>query len=348
MKALHVLRSLSLISSRIGQNSSSQHMFVALTAVDILSQYSDLTENFLRSIKPNELGQIPAHPHERCLDLFFLNTAELFAITLTPKASEELLVSATLPYLAAGANKHLLEIFEAAHSVVLAVFAIPNNAAVAARHLPFYIDNLFAVCEFSPGIPFFISKTYTSQVFPRNLSARQFRLAFKTVIQVTAPPSLLANDQPLMSSILLEVLYDRALRASNEILPQPSQGTDPNNSPSPLLSEQAALTLALIDSLCFLRVEDLEEWLPLTAHLINAVSPPNLRDVCVDRLWDALTDGEMDVNRAHYCVTWWSTKGGRELVLFGAEPGGTGQQQQGPDGAYMSGALESVARENKL
>lgn len=190
-------------------------------------------------------------------------------------------------------------------------------------------------------------KAYTSQVFPRNLSARQFRLAFKTVIQVTAPPSLLANDQPLMPSILLEVLYDRALRASNEVLPQPSQGTDPNHSPSPPLSEQAALTLALIDSLCFLRMEDLEEWLPLTAHLINVVSPPNLRDVCVDRLWDALTSGEMDVNRAHYCVTWWSTKGGRELVLFGAEPGEIGQQQES-EGAYMSGALGSVARENKL
>lgn len=147
MQSLHALRNLYFISSRIGQNSSSQHMFITLTSVDILTQYPDLAENLLRSIKPNELGQIPGHPLERCLDLFFLNTAELFTIVLSEKASEELLISAAVPYLAAGANKHLLEIFEAAHSVVLAVFAIPKNGAIAAKHLPFYIDNLFAVCQ---------------------------------------------------------------------------------------------------------------------------------------------------------------------------------------------------------
>ena len=150
MQALHTLRNLYFISSRIGPNTSAQHTFVTLAAVDILLQYPDLAENFLRSIKPNELGQIPAHPLERCLDLFFLNTAELFTFVLPPEPSEELLISASLPYLAVGANRLLLEIFEAAHSVVLAVFAIPGNAAVAAKHLPFYIENLFAVCVCTP------------------------------------------------------------------------------------------------------------------------------------------------------------------------------------------------------
>lgn len=145
MQALHVLRNLYFISCRVGQNSSTQHTFVTLAAVDILSHYPDLAENFLKSIKPSESGQIPAHPLERCLDLFFLNTSELFAIVVSPKLAEDLLIQAAMPYLPAGGNNHLLEIFEAAHSLVLAVFAIPNNAAVAAKHLPFYIDNLFAV-----------------------------------------------------------------------------------------------------------------------------------------------------------------------------------------------------------
>jgi hypothetical protein len=149
MQTLHILRNLYFISSRVGQNSSSQHTFVTLAAVDILAQYPELTENFLTSIKPSELGQIPAHPLDRCLDLYFLNTSELFTTVISPKFSEDVLIQAALPYLPAGGNNHLLEIFEAAHSLVLAVFAIPNNAAVAAKHLPFYIDNLFAVSQSS-------------------------------------------------------------------------------------------------------------------------------------------------------------------------------------------------------
>jgi hypothetical protein len=74
-----------------------------------------------------------------------LNVAEHFPLVLSPETSEELLLAAAFPYLAAGANSLLLEIFEAAHSLVLVVFAIPHNSELAAKHLPFYIENLFAV-----------------------------------------------------------------------------------------------------------------------------------------------------------------------------------------------------------
>ncbi|RAL15097.1 putative peroxisomal membrane protein Pex17 [Aspergillus homomorphus CBS 101889] len=335
MQALHILRNLYFISSRIGQNASSQHVFVTLAAVDILAQYPDLAENFLRSIKPSELGQIPAHPIERCLDLFFLNTAELFTPVLSPTFSEEVLIAAATPYLPAGGNNHLLEIFEAAHSLVLAVFAIPANALIAAKHLPFYVENLFAV-------------------FPANLSARQFRLAFKTVIQVTAPPSPIANTQRLFPSVLLEVLYNRALHAtSDELLPQAAPGgqEDSGLSIPPPVTEQAALTLALIDSLCFLHVDELEDWLPLTAQLLTAIRAPAMHNLCVERFWEALSNGEMDVERAHYCVTWWSTRGGREMVLYGADADTAAAAEaegEAVEGAFMSGALGSVARESKL
>lgn len=66
-------------------------------------------------------------------------------MALPPLANEELLIAAATPYLAAGGNNRLLEIFEAAHSVVLAVFSAPQNADITAKHLPFYVDNLFAV-----------------------------------------------------------------------------------------------------------------------------------------------------------------------------------------------------------
>ena len=141
---LHILRNLSFISTRIGQNSS-QYTFVNLAAVDILSQYPQISEQFLETIKPVENGEIPAHPVERCLDLFFLNTAEHFTLVLTPEVNERLLISAAIPYLASGGNNNLMEIFEAAHSVVLSVLAAPRSADMAAKHLPFYIDTLFNV-----------------------------------------------------------------------------------------------------------------------------------------------------------------------------------------------------------
>lgn len=328
MKAIHILRNLYFVSSRIGPNSSSQYTFALLAAIDILTQYPDLVESFLKSIKPAELGQIPEHPLERCLDLFYLNTAEHFSLVLSPESNEELLISAATPYLSSGASRNLLEIFEAAHSVVLAVFAVPANAKITAKYLPFYVDTLFTV-------------------FPENLSARQFRLAFKTVLQVTAPPSPLANSQPLLPSILLQVLYDRAMNAPTTPLPSnPQDSTDASN-PSPPLSEQTVLTLALIDSLHFLRVGDLEEWLPMTARLVNMIHDAKMRGICTDRFWEALSSGEMDVEQAHYCVTWWSTKGGREMVLFGYDQGVVAEFGN-QDGPYMSGAIGGVARENKL
>ena len=86
------------------------------------------------------------HPLERCLDLYFLNTAEHFTLILSPLTNEELLVGAATPYLATGGNNHLLEIFEAAHSVMLAVLIAPQSIDLTAKHLPFYVDALLKVC----------------------------------------------------------------------------------------------------------------------------------------------------------------------------------------------------------
>ena len=133
--------------------------------------------------------------------------------------------------------------------------------------------------------------------------------------------------------------------AQNSASPTPELGNQPP------LSVQAVLTLALIDSLSFLRVDDLKEWLPLTAELINAVPDRAMRHTCIDRFWQAISGGEMDVDRAHCCVAWWSTRGGREMVLYGGEsaeeptPGSGNDTDEGP---FMSGAVGVVAPESKL
>jgi hypothetical protein len=311
IQCLHILRNLYFVASRLGQTSSSQYVFVSMVAIDVLTLYPEQAEKFIQSISPIEQGQIPNHPVERCFDLFFFNTAEHFTLTLPPILNEGLILAGAMPYLAAGGSKFLMEIFEAAHSVTLAVLAGPQNAEVAARHLPFYLDALF-------------------KCFPDSLSARQFRLAFKTIVRISSPPSALAQSQPLLPSMLLETLFDRAKHAPTNTMPQltlkPQLGA-----PETPLSEQAVLVMALIDSLCFLHPALLEEWLPLVASGVAQIEDPEMRKGCQDRFWETMSSGEMDVERAALCVAWWNSRGGREQVL---------QNNEAQQGEYvMSGAL---------
>jgi len=145
IQTLHSLRNLYFISSRLGQIPFSQHTFVYLTCIDILSPFPAQAEAFLQEIRPTDTARIPEHPQQRCLDLYFLNTAEHLAFFLPSTTSENLLVQAATPYLATGNDPRLLEIFEAAHSVMLAVFACPQNQSIVVHHLLNYIENLFAV-----------------------------------------------------------------------------------------------------------------------------------------------------------------------------------------------------------
>ena len=322
IKALQTLRSLYFISTKTGSASFSQYNFVYLTAMDILAAYTSQAESFLHVIKSPDLSSIPQHPLDRCLDLFFLNTAEHFTLVLPPRTNEELLVAAATPYLAAGGNNNLLAIFEAAHSVMLAVFSAPQNAELTTRHLPFYIDALF-------------------KVFPQNLSARQFRLAFKTLLRLTSPPAALAASEPMLSATLLELLHERANQSSTLPLPpNPTDGTSQTESPVDL-SEQAVLTLTIIDTLTHLPLDLLDDWLPLAADLVNQIEDAAMRQYCKEHFWHILVGGEMDPNRSGVCHAWWSTRGGREMLLFGRETASE-------DIAHMSGALPDEHGESKL
>ncbi len=324
IQTLQILRNLYFISSRLGANAFSQYTFVYLTAIDILSQYPVQTEAFLQGIRPTSAGSIPQHPLDRCHDLYFLNTGEHFAIVLTPESNELLLIGAAKSYLGLGSDPRLLEIFEAAHSVMLAVFSALQNADLLTRHIHPYVDALF-------------------KVFPQNLSARQFRIAVKTLIRITSPPALISESQPLLPSTLLELIRFRLETASPRLIQQPTdpQGLAESHGNSggleqPLLSEQSVLVLTLIDALPFLPIDQLGDWLPLTAESLNAVQEPNQVQRCRQRFWDVLSKGEMDVDRAALCVSWWGTRGGRELVLYGMD-----QQDQGP---FMSGGLQEISK----
>ena len=145
IQTLHILKNLYFVSSRMGSNAFSQYTFVYLTAIDVLSAYPIQAEAFLREIQPAEIGRIPQHPLERCYDLYFLNTSEHFPLTLSMQTNEDLLVKAATPYLGLGGDPRLVEAFEAAHSVMLAVFSAPQNTDLTIRHLRPYFDALFQV-----------------------------------------------------------------------------------------------------------------------------------------------------------------------------------------------------------
>jgi hypothetical protein len=301
---LHGLRSLSFIFSRLGNVSFSQYTFTYLASIDILANYPNHSSTFLDSIAPSELGHVPSHPLERNLDLFFLNTAEHFALVLSPRQNEDLLLAAASPYLVTAGNSNLLPIFEAAHSVTLSVFSAPQNVDLTSEHLPFYVDALF-------------------RVFPHNLSARQFRLAFKNLIKVVSPPSRIAVTQPILAATLLELVHERAVHASGTPLPPtyvPLSANTPEleavaPSAIPDLSEQAVLILTLVDAFPCLSLALLEEWLPMTATTTQMVTDPAMREYCKKHFWETLVGGEMDPERSQICVRWWTSRGGRESLL---------------------------------
>ncbi|RDW65460.1 hypothetical protein BP5796_10152 [Coleophoma crateriformis] len=315
-QSLLVLRDLHFIGSRLGTNSFSAYTFVYMTSIDIITRFPVESRELLKHIYPETAGQIPPHPLLRNMDLFYLNTAEHFTLILSPPDNEVLIATPASPYLNPTANKYLLEIFEAAHSAMLAVFAAPQNADITAKLIPFYVDSLF-----------------TS--FPTNLSPRQFRFAFKALLQITTPPAPLSASQPTLAETLLELLHHRALSAPVTPLPMSLAIKSPEDTEAraddPALSEQAVLVLTLLDSLSSLPLHTLEVWLPLAADIVNILDDGLMREHCKARFWDILESGEMDVERSAVCVAWWTSHGGREKVLFG--------RRASENGPFMSGGL---------
>lgn len=317
-RTLQILRNIYFISSRLGSNTFTAYTFTFLTSIDILSRYSMESRLFLSQIRPTYAGKIPSHSLDRNLDLYFLNTCEHFTLILSPKDSESLIIATATPYLDLLADQNLMEIFEAAHSAMLAALAAPQNAEMTLKIIPFYTEALF-------------------RSFPTNLSPRQFRFAFKTLLQITAPPAPLSASQPLLPDTLLELLHYRAIHAPTNPLPPAlvlRGDTDTKAiGNSPPLSEQSILMLTLLDALPFLPYGALEEWLPLSAELLNMIDDSAMREICKARFWEVLESGEMDVDRAAICVAWWSTRGGRETVLYGRE------RLAESTGPFMSGGL---------
>lgn len=163
-------------------------------------------------------------------------------------------------------------------------------------------------------------------------------MAVKTLVRITTPPFPISEAQPLLSSTILELVHHRARTATTKPLtPIANSSADQLAvGGAPALSEQAVFVLTMVDALPFLPIDALVEWLPLTVNAVNTVTDPEMLQNCRQRFWEAMSSGEMDVERAAVCVRWWTTNGGREMLLSGGEGHNNGH--------YMSGALDESSK----
>ncbi|TGJ87688.1 hypothetical protein E0Z10_g1055 [Xylaria hypoxylon] len=332
-KALHILRNLSFISSRQDGNTFQSYTFTYHTSLDILTRYPDACTRFLQETLPPPTATVPSPVHQ-AMTLFYLNTAEHLPPSISAPLVEALIIApattnlSPTSWLISPANTPpsslTLELFESSHAALLSVFSCPQHSTLTAPLIPFYIDTLLSS-------------------FPTRVSPRQFRLAFRTVMQVASPPYPISVTHPELSETLLEMLRFRAEGASTTPLPAAPDalssppGNQQAESTTSLISEQTALVLALTDALPYLPVHLIDEWLSRAAEASNAILDPRMRDVARRRLWEVLANGELDVDRAIAGVRWWGTQGGRDMI------NGTGNDQMD---FMMSGALVQSEKES--
>lgn len=326
---LRILRNLSFIGSRDNNSAFQTYSFTYLTSLDIIARYPGACVTFLSSIKPADLGAGADDFLLRTLDLFYLNVAEHLPLNMPTEACDELIAQPATAYLTQNgvpSSSLSVQLYESAHSAILSVLACPHNSALTIRMVPFYIDILFAS-------------------FPAQISTRQFRIAFRTVMQIVSPPFPISATEPHLSETLLEMVRFRALNADTAPLPPPLSLTDhekqeeqqeEQEQEQEALSEQSSLVLTLVDALPFLPLPLVEEWLTTTAQIMNAITDPVMREPVKARFLEVLMSGELDVERASIGVTWWGTKGGKELFV--------GRQEE----AVMSGAIAEPERTSKL
>ena len=297
------------MTTRLGSTSSfTQHTFVHLAAIDILSRHPASTVDFLASILPPPATDFETHPLDRTLTLYYLNTAEHFTLSIPPQHVSHLLFAPAAPYLHPSqptSHPHppsptptTTALLEASHALTLTALSSPSSAHLLPIHLPQYIPLLFSA-------------------FPAALSAQQFTLAFTTLARLAGAPqpqSYRARNQDAgeeMLEVLLDMLISRiqlGVATGTSASTRPSAGAGVEPSQHPLLHTLIA-TLPLVPAAL------LASYLDTTAALIGALPPGPGQEEARQRLWQVLAGGEVDVERSAVAVAWWGTRGGRERVL---------------------------------
>ncbi|ENH64236.1 Peroxisomal biogenesis factor 8 [Fusarium oxysporum f. sp. cubense race 1] len=322
-KSLRILRNIFFISSRNGNSAFQVYNFTYLTSIDSISRSAPACHRFLQEFRPSEDASTSTTYLQRTLDLFYLNLSEHLPLSLPTDACDALIIKPAIAYISheGPTTQNMVEIFESAHSAILSTISCPQHSPLTIELTPFYIALLF-------------------NSFPQHISSRQFRVAFKTVMQIVSPPFPIAELEPQLSETLLEMLRASISTASTSLLPPTADivaQAAMEETQEERHSQQSSLALALVDSLPYLPLPLVEEWFTIAAQAMNEIEDPVLREPVKQRFLQILVSGELDVERAAIGVAWWGTRGGRTLILgASAEP------------AMMSGALPGPDRSSHL
>ncbi|KAF8245069.1 hypothetical protein K440DRAFT_663059 [Wilcoxina mikolae CBS 423.85] len=291
-KILETLRDQYFVTSRMGTRAFAAYNFVQYAAIDLLTSCPDYTEKFIISIVPTQVGQIPFLFSDRLYDLYYLNLCEQVVPVLSPKINANIIIPSLSAYLVADHEEILHSHFEAAHSVVLATLTSVGSTEIGRTLICFYVHSVF-------------------KAFPSSLSARQFRLAFGTLVTEASHPQEVPTMHPNLADVLLETLCTKISLAATTVLPKKVDEGAVG------LSEKDVCILALIDSLACMRARVMLRWLDTAAKLLSVVQDVGNRRRITGRFWEVLSS-ELDVSKAEVVVRWWGD-GGRWKVLLACD-----------------------------
>lgn len=249
------------ITSKFGHDGFTTYKQVFYAAMDVLAQNPAKCLDLVKEVEPSNKNV--SDPMCRARVVYYLNMVEQ-VVSLMPDEQLEAILRLLSPYLS---DSNHVDLFEASHSVVLAIFE--KNQRISKTLAPVYVKIIL-------------------DAYPIHLSLVQFRLAFKTVVQ-----SLSAHDDAIAWYCLQRLIETIPSLPEDKTMP-----SDPNGPHyiQVLIDQIATVNLVLMETL-------LEE---IKNHIVDYPRGHSERAQLTKALFDRLSSGdEGDYTKRELGVKWW-------------------------------------------
>ena len=253
------------ITSKFGHDGFTTYKQVFYAAMDVLAQNPARCLDLVREIEPS--NKDISDPMSRARVVYYLNMVEQ-VVSLMPDEQLEAILRLLSPYLS---DSDHVDLFEASHSVVLAIFE--RNQRISKTLAPLYVKIIL-------------------DTYPIHLSLVQFRLAFKTVVK-----SLSAHDDAVAWYSLQRLIETIPSLPEDKTMP-----SDPNRPHyiQVLIDQIATVNLVLMETL----MEEIKN------HIVDYPLGNEERAQLTKALFDRLSSGdEGDYTKRELGVKWWLEEG---------------------------------------